>query len=112
VNILHEIDAAAIVAFSVSGSSAKQISKQRPSKPVFAFTPDKETYNRMTLFWGITPMYIPPIDNADRLIQGSEHLLMETGRLKKGDWVVLVIGLGLKTGSTNSIKVHVIGEGI
>jgi pyruvate kinase len=111
VNVLHEIDASAIVAFSMSGSSAKQISKQRPSKPVFAFTPDKATYNRMNLLWGITPMYIPPINNADRLIEGSEHLLMETGRLKKGDWVVLVIGLGLKTGSTNSIKVHVIGEG-
>jgi pyruvate kinase len=110
VNILHEIDACCIVAFSVSGGAAKQISKQRPSKPVFAFTSKKETHMRLSLLWGITPMYIPQITNVERLIRASENLLLSTGRVKKGDRVVLVIGLGLTKGSTNLIKIHRVGE--
>ncbi len=110
VNILHEIEATCIVSFSLSGSTAKQISKQRPLKPVYTFTSQKDTYNRLSLLWGITPMYIPKISNAQRLINSSEHLLMEKGYVKKGDLIVLVIGTGLKQGSTNMVKIHYVGE--
>jgi pyruvate kinase len=110
VNILHEIDARCIVAFSVSGKTSKQISKQRPSMPVYAFTSSMDTYNRLSLLWGISPMYIPDIKDARRLISGSENLLMAKKRVAKGDLVVLVIGMGLKRGSTNMIKIHRVGE--
>ncbi|MDJ0829180.1 MAG: pyruvate kinase [Desulfobacterales bacterium] len=109
VNILHEINGNSIVAFSVSGKTSKQISKQRPSNPVYAFTSGKATYNRLSLLWGITPMYIPEIKDARRLIEGSEHLLIEKGLVTKEDLIVLVIGMGLKEGSTNMIKIHRVG---
>ena len=109
VNILHEIEATCIVSFSLSGSTAKQISKQRPLKPVYTFTSKKETYNRLALVWGITPMYIPKISNVQRLIDSSENLLINKGYVKKGDLIVLVIGTGLKQGSTNMVKIHHVG---
>ncbi len=110
VNILHEIDAKCIVAFSVSGKTSKQISKQRPSKPVFAFSSSKNTYHRLSMLWGVTPMYIPRIGNAERLIAGSENLLLEKKSVQPGDLIVLVVGLGLTTGSTNMIKIHRVGS--
>ncbi|MGD9216647.1 MAG: pyruvate kinase, partial [Desulfobacteraceae bacterium] len=110
VNILHEIDAKCIVAFSVTGKTSKLISKQRPSKPVFAFTSSKDTYNRLSLLWGVTPMYIPRIDNTERLIAGSENLLLEKKSVEPGDLIVLVVGLGLTSGSTNMIKIHRVGH--
>jgi len=110
VHILHEIKARCIVAFSVSGKTSKQISKQRPNAPVFAFTSRKEIFNRLALLWGVTPMYIPNIDGARRLIRSSENLLLEKKRVKKGDLIVIVIGLGLKEGSTNMIKIHRVGD--
>ena len=110
VNILHEIKARCIVAFSVSGKTSKQISKQRPRAPVFAFTSRKEIYHRLALVWGVTPMYIPEIGDAKRLIEGSERLLLDKKRVQKGDLMVIVIGLGLKEGSTNMIKVHCVGD--
>jgi pyruvate kinase len=110
VNILHEIDGRCIVAFSVSGKTSKQISKHRPSAPVYAFTSSPATYNRLSLLWGITPMYIPDIDGAPRLIASSERLLMAKDRVAKGDLIVLVIGMGLKEGSTNVIKIHRAGH--
>ncbi len=56
-----------------------------------------------------TPMYIPEIKDARRLIEGSEHLLIEKGLVTKEDLIVLVIGMGLKEGSTNMIKIHRVG---
>ena len=110
VNILHEIAGRCVVAFSVSGKTSKQISKQRPAEPVYAFTSSTETYNRLSLLWGITPMYIPDIDNAQRLIASSENLLTEKKLLARDDLIVLVIGMGLKRGSTNVIKIHRVGH--
>ncbi len=54
-------------------------------------------------------MYIPNINNAERLIAGSENILMQKGFVEKGDLIVLVIGLGLKSGSTNMVKIHRVG---
>lgn len=110
VNILHEIEGAGIVAFSVSGRTIKQISKQRPLSPVYAFSSSMATYHRLALLWGITPMYIPDIENPKRLIEGSEHLLIEKKRVHEGDLIVLVIGKGLTRGSTNMIKIHRVGH--
>jgi pyruvate kinase len=110
VNILQEVDARCIIAFSVSGSTSKQISKQRPSKPVYAFTSRMDTYHRLSLLWGITPMFIADIENAARLVEASERLLMGKDCVQKGDLVVLVIGMGLKSGSTNIIKLHRVGH--
>jgi pyruvate kinase len=110
VNILHEIDGNSIVVFSVSGNTSKQISKQRPSNPVYAFTSSKATYNRLSLLWGITPMYISNIKDARRLVQASENRLIEKKLVKEGDLIVLVIGMGLKQGSTNMVKIHRVGH--
>jgi pyruvate kinase len=110
VNILQEVDARCIIAFSVSGSTSKQISKQRPSKPVYAFSSRMDTYNRLSLLWGITPMFIANIENAARLVEASERLLLAKNALQKGDLVVLVIGMGLRAGSTNMIKLHRVGH--
>ncbi len=109
VNVLHEIDGRCIVAFSASGKTSKQISKQRPAEPVYAFTSNKAIYNRQSILWGVTPKYIPDIDGAQRLIAGSENLLLEKNLVAKGDLIVLVIGMGLKEGSTNVIKIHRVG---
>ena len=109
VNILQEVNARCIIAFSVSGSTSKQISKQRPSKPVYAFTSRMDTFHRLSLLWGITPMFIADIEDAARLVKSSESLLIGKDFVQKGDLVVLVIGMGLKVGSTNIIKLHRVG---
>jgi pyruvate kinase len=54
-------------------------------------------------------MYIPEIDGAQRLIASSERLLLEKNCVAQGDLIVLVIGMGLKEGSTNVIKIHRVG---
>jgi pyruvate kinase len=110
VNICHAIDAKGLLVFSVSGSTAKLISRERPSKPVFAFTPKLNVYNRLSLIWGVTPIYLPSIENVKRLIRASENILMNKKLAKEDDLVVIAIGLGFKEGSTNVIKIHRVGH--
>jgi pyruvate kinase len=110
VNVLHEVDGKAIMSFSVSGKTAKLISKQRPCKPVYAFTPSIKVYHRMAMLWGVIPVCIPETDDTRCLITTSENLLVGKKLIKRNDIVIIVIGLGLTTGSTNMVKIHRVGR--
>ena len=110
VNVLHEVDGKAIMSFSVSGKTSKLISKQRPCKPVYAFTPSIKVFNRLAMLWGIIPVCIPEVDDTRRLITTSENLLVGEKLIKHNDIVIIVIGLALTTGSTNLVKIHRVGR--
>lgn len=110
VNILRDVGAKAIIVFSVSGRTAKVISRYRPVKPVFSFSPEIQVYNMLSLVWGINPMLIPPIQDAEGLLEEGEKILVEKGLFKEGDLIIVVTGLALKKGSTNLIKIHRIGH--
>ncbi len=110
VNIVHEVDAKAIVAFSASGKTSKFISRQRPSKPFYSFTPSTAIYNRLSLIWGITPLLIPRIYDPKRIIEVGEEILLKKKLIKNDDLIVIVTGLALKSGSTNLIKIHRVGQ--
>jgi len=109
VNILHEVHAKAIVAFSASGKTAKLISKHRPSKPVYVFTSSKKVCNQMAVIWGITPVHLPEKADAKRLIELSEAILIRDNLVRETDTVVIVAGLAFTSGSTNLIKIHRVG---
>ncbi len=110
VNILRDVGAKAIIVFSVSGRTAKLVSRYRPVKPVFSFSPELRIYNMLSLVWGINPMIVPAVRDTKGLLEEGERILIERGLLKKGDLVIVVTGLALKKGSTNLIKIHRIGH--
>ena len=55
--LAHDRNVAAIAVFTMSGRTALYVSKTRPSVPILAFTPDLHTYNRLEMYWGVTPYY-------------------------------------------------------
>jgi pyruvate kinase len=110
VNICHEVNAKGVLIFTVSGSSAKLISRDRPGKPVYAFTPSLHIYHQMALIWGITPLYLPNMGDVQRLIQASENILIQKKLIQYDDLLVIAIGLGFTEGSTNVIKIHRVGH--
>jgi len=110
VNLLHEIDAKTILAFSISGRTSKLISKQRPEKLIFSCSPLSKIYNRMSLVWGVMPLIIPEIYDTKRIIEAGQNILLNKKYVKKNDLIIIITGLALKTGSTNIIKLHKIGS--
>jgi pyruvate kinase len=109
-NTAREIGARYIVAFTESGQSAMTVSLARPSVPVIAFSPNAKARRRMALFWGVVPREMPPMHEPDALVDWCTADLMASGLASPGERVVIVFGAPIGvSGSTNSIRVHVIG---
>ena len=82
----------AIIVFTQSGQTAKMISKARPFVPIFAFTPDIRTFQKMNLYWGVTPMFVPYADTLETMIKHVETAIAAGTKLEKGQQVVLISG--------------------
>ncbi len=105
------VEAVTIVAFTQSGSTARLASKCRPSMPVVAATPLAETARRCKLFWGVQPLLIDPADNTDAMIESIDQRLREMEICEAGDVIVITAGTPVgQRGTTNTMKVHVIGS--
>lgn len=110
VNTAREIGAKFLVAFTESGSSAMNVSLARPPVPIVAFSPNAQTRRRMALLWGVIPRELPSLSDTDALVDWVSADLMANGLASPGERVVIVFGAPLGvSGSTNSIRVHVVG---
>lgn len=96
----------AIVALTLTGNTARLVSRQRPRVPILACTPWESTYRRLNLMWGLKPVMVA---YADRLLHVSKHVyttLLEGGFAGLDDMVILIGGHPLATlGTTNFLKV-------
>ncbi len=107
--VARDLDAAAIVASTNSGSTARALSKFRPKTKIIAVTPNKRTRRHLALSWGVEAIITPQYEDTDELINDSLDVGVEAGVLEEGDLVVVTGGIpvGL-TGATNLIKVSTI----
>ncbi|MGG5172761.1 pyruvate kinase [Pseudarthrobacter sp. J1738] len=111
VEIADQIDAKYICTFTQSGDSARRLSRLRPIKQVFAFTPVEQVWNQLALTWGITPLLVPMVDHTDDMTAQVDRSLLESGLVEDGDLVVIAAGSPPgQAGSTNSLKVHRVGD--
>ncbi len=102
----QELDAAAIVTFTYSGSTARLVARHRPAQPVIAPTPRSETYKQLAMVWGTVPVMADPADSDAAIEERVVHLAIETGLVRKGERLVITAGLPLYVaGTTNLIKV-------
>jgi pyruvate kinase len=109
-NTAREVGARFIVAFTESGSSAMTVSLARPSVPIIAYSPNAKTRRRMALYWAVSPREMPAIHDADELADWCTGDLLAHGFGSPGERVVIVYGAPIGvSGSTNSIRVHVLG---
>lgn len=110
VNTAREIGAKFLVAFTETGSAATNVSLARPPMPIIGFSPNPQTRRRMALLWGIIPRELPKLADTDALVDWVTGDLLASGLAAPGERVVIVFGAPLGvSGSTNSIRVHVLG---
>ncbi len=107
VRVAREIDAALIVTSTRSGYTARQIARERPTRPIVALTPRETTLRQLALVWGITPILVPPYGSTDEMLEMVRSLLLERGEAEPGEMVVVAGGIPAGSeGRTNFIKVH------
>jgi pyruvate kinase len=104
------LDLRGIALFTESGTTARQLSKYHPSAPIFALSPVDITINRLNLLWGTTPIRCPKVNSTEALVDVAENLLEQAGYVKAHEVIAIVAGTRTKSGSTNFLRLHVIGE--
>lgn len=90
--LAHDRNVAAIAVFTQTGKTALLMSKSRPTVPVFAFTPEEQTFQRMGLYWGVIPFLVPFASNVEAMIASVEAALVSSTSIRSGDQVVVISG--------------------
>lgn len=110
-NSALDLDAHAIITSTHSGYTARMVSKYRPKSPIIAVTPDEKIMRRLTLVWGVHPIPGEAAHSTDEMIVRAIESSLQTGLVKMGDLVVITAGVPVgRSGTTNLIKVHHVGE--
>ncbi len=112
-NIVDKIlDLRYIVTFTTSGYTSLIASKERPSVPVIAITPNVKVYHRLNLIWGVIPMLInQEVNSFEALVNQAETCLKQRQLTVSGDKVLIMAGIPTKKArGTNFLKIHTIGE--
>lgn len=111
VQVAHELRAAAVITATESGYTARMVSKYRPQAPIIAVTPHERTVGRLQLIWGVQAIQGTKTKNTDEMIASSVTAALDAGLIKEGDLVVITAGVPVGTpGTTNLIKVHIVGN--
>lgn len=105
------VDAKFVCIFTESGDSARRMARLRGSIPMLAFTPDENIRRRMALSWGVTSFIVPRVEHTDAMYPQVDKILLENKLAENGDRVVVISGSPPgKPGSTNDLRVHIVGE--
>ncbi|KOA19589.1 pyruvate kinase [Clostridium homopropionicum DSM 5847] len=106
-----ELNASAIITATQTGNTAKMVSKYRPECPVIAVTPNEKVARKLALNWGVFPIDARKFESTDEMILESVNRSKEEGYVKNGDLVVVAAGIPVHySGTTNMMKVHIVGD--
>ncbi|WP_040213247.1 pyruvate kinase [Clostridium polynesiense] len=108
-NVAMELNAAAIITSTQSGSTARRVSRYKPECPIIAVTSYEYVAKQLSLVWGVYPMLADKIETTDEMIEQATEAAKKSGLVKKGDIIVLAAGLPIyEIGSTNMLKVSIV----
>nr|MBP7238249.1 pyruvate kinase [Petrotogaceae bacterium] len=107
VDISQTINAKVIVATTYSGYTARALSRFRKNITIIAASPREETYNRLALVWGVTPVIMSKFVDTDAMLEKVSNIVKSLGLGVKGDLILVTAGIPYGfSGATNLLKVH------
>jgi pyruvate kinase len=106
----EDLELAAIAIFTESGSTVRLLSKYRPNPPIYALSPYQKVINRSMLLWGTFPILCDRFTDTDKLVNMAEEILEAQGYVERRQVVGIVAGTRTKSGATNFMRLHMIGD--
>ena len=106
----EELEMRAIAVYTETGTTARLVSKYRPRASVYAFAHRLSVCNRLNLMWGVRPVSCERVRTAEEMVRSAERELMHNGAAAPGDVVAVISGTRGASGSTNLMRLHVLGE--
>lgn len=106
VNLASDLRVSAIITCTSSGTTARLVSKFRPQARIIAAASNDETARRLTLSWGVTPIYVEMAADTDGLIRNAVEAACDCKLVKRGDMVLMIAGVPVGApGNTSLIRV-------
>jgi pyruvate kinase len=107
----QDLEMKAIAVYTETGTTARLISKYRPKAPVYAFAANSAVSARLNLMWGVSPLSCEMTPNAEDMVINAETYLLQRHAVQPGDVIAVVAGTRTSSGSTNFLRLHVVGTG-
>jgi pyruvate kinase len=107
-----DLELAAIAIFTETGSTARLLSKYRPEPPIYALSPYESVVNRGMLLWGTYPILCARFRDTDKLVNMAEEILQAHGYVHRSQIVGIVAGTRTKSGATNFMRLHMVGDSV
>ena len=102
-----DIGAQAIVACTLSGMTARMVSRFRSPVPIIGLTTDEKTWRRLAMSWGVIPAMCEKFTSTDVLFYSAKKMAKSMLKLSKGDKIVITGGdTSGVSGNTSLIKVE------
>jgi pyruvate kinase len=109
--LANDKNVTAVACFTMQGQTAWLISKIRPRVPIIAFTPDQNTYRRLTFLWGVRPQQVEFVNTLEEMLAHVEADLLRSSAVQVGDQVVVVCGFPVGAiRPPNMALLHTMGE--
>ncbi len=103
------LGAPVILCFTSSGFTARKVSTCRPPVPIFACTPEPETYRQLSLVWGVTSALIDHSTDYDAMLAVARRQIVERGLARPGERLVVTAGVPFDMpGTTNLLKIEAV----
>jgi len=103
----HDLNLTALITPTLSGRSARLLSAHRPTVPIYALSPGRETVRRCGLMWGVQAASLPRIEITEELIKASLERVVTLGWCKPGDRVGITAGLPSgRPGTTSLLQIQ------
>ncbi len=110
-NSALDLEARAIVTSTESGYTARMVSKYKPKSPIIAVTPVEQVLRRLQLVWGVIPVKGVSASTTDEMFEIAVQGALDSGIVRLGDTIVITAGVPVgRSGTTNLIKIHNVGE--
>ncbi len=102
-----DLDAKAIITVSITGTTARKISRFRPSAPIIASTTSEKAYNQLAMNWGVAPTLGKMQESSDDLFKHAVNCALNTGLVSEGDLVVVAAGVPVGvSATTNTMRIE------
>jgi pyruvate kinase len=103
------LSAPLIVCFTSSGFTARKVSTCRPTVPIFACTPEPDTFRQLSMVWGVTPALTEHSTDYDMMLAVARQQILERGLAQPGERLVVTAGVPFDMpGTTNLLKIEAV----
>ncbi|CAM2791349.1 pyruvate kinase [Streptococcus agalactiae LMG 14747] len=104
----HSMDIKLVVTITESGNTARAISKFRPDADILAVTFDEKVQRALMMYWGVIPVLTAKPGSTDDMFELAEKVALETGLVQSGDNIVIVAGVPVGSGGTNTMRIRTV----